>query len=280
MKQNILFLILIVAFVTLDAVEPDSLYKEKNFRMLFRANGQVTLGGYIYGHNKYSTLTPAYRSDILVYSDLLAYKNLTFDFLTGATTDIARLPESPIKMNKIRYTLSPGLRYTFRQHMVTGLFFHECFHTLSRAEDSGSTWWNAVQLGGGTKGAYHFYLIEKYRNRDFSLRNSFDLQCNMSAYVQGRSLWTGQNHHYKYDMFGLARYHAGLFHNQTFYFDLKPHFWYDTYGKVTMKIVGEVNWVILAFDNIGTIYFSHCFRDDNPYDNEATLGAVGVKVIF
>jgi hypothetical protein len=258
----------------------DTIKTSSDLKMLFRANGEVSLGFYLYGKGRYTDLNPGYRSDLLVYTDLVSFNGIIVDLLTGATTRIARLPEAPIKLDKIRYSLSPGVRYAFKKYMMTGLLFHECLHTISRNETNGSTWWNIIQIGGGTKGAYHFYLIEKYNNRDFSLRNSFDAQINAGAYLQGHSLLAGQNHHYRYETFGLVRYHLGLFRNQTFFFDLTPNVWYDTFGKFTYKLSGEINYVILAHDNIATLYFNHCFHDDNPYDNEHALGALGFKVIF
>lgn len=279
-RRELSFTLWSIVIVAASLRASDTLPAPSALKMLFKANGEVTLDFYLYGKGRYTDLNPGYRSDILIYTDLISYKGLIVDFLTGATTRIARLPEAPIRLDKIRYTLSPGVRYAFKKYMATGLLFHECLHTISRDESNGSTWWNVIQAGGGTKGAYHFYLIEKYNNRDFSLRNSFDCQINAGYYLQGHSLLIGQNHNYQYEVFGLARYHLGLFRNQTLFFDLKPHIWFDTKGKTTYMLSGEINYVILAHDNIATLYFSHCFHDDNPYDNKHALGAIGFKVIF
>jgi hypothetical protein len=259
----------------------DSVRTASDFKMLFHANGLVSLGVHLYGNPKFGDLGPGYRADFTINTEYFSYKNLIFDFLTSASTSIARLPESPVNLDKIRYTLTPELRYPFRKSLITGALFHQCIHTLSRAEDtSGSTWWNVVQLGCGTKGAYPFYFIQKYNNRDFSLRNSFDANINAGYFLHGRAPLIGHNHIYKYDISGLVRYHFGLFRNHTVFVDLTHHFWYDKNSTVTMKISAEINYVILAFDNIAAVYFNHCIVDENPYDNEFSLGAVGFKVIF
>ncbi|MBL8025676.1 MAG: hypothetical protein JNL74_04660 [Fibrobacteres bacterium] len=259
----------------------DSLRTASNFKMLFRANGLVTLGVHPYGEPKFGELGPGYRSDLAVNTEMVSYKELTFDFLTAASTSIARLPETPVKLDKIIYTLTPQLRYSFRKSLATVSLYHQCIHTLSREEKpGGSTWWNVLQGGFGTKGAYSFHLIQKYNNRDFSLRNSFDVNLNAGYYFRGDAALIGNNHNYKYDVSGLVRYHLGLFRNQTIFFDINHHFWYSMDDKVTAKISGEVNYVILAFDNIATLYYNHCFVDDNPYDNEHSLGTLGFKVIF
>jgi hypothetical protein len=272
---------LLVLFFIAGAVASDSLTNMPDVKMLFHANGQVTLGAQIYGKPRFEDLGPGYRSDIAVNTELFGYKDLIFDFLTAASTSIARLPETPVKLDKIRYTLTPELRYEFRKSLVTGSLFHECIHTLSRAEDTaGSTWWNVVQVGMGTKGAYSFYFIRRYDNRDFALRNSFDASINAGYYLHGHAALIGHNHEYAYDLSGLIRYHFGLFRNQTFFIDLTHHTWLDKNSKYTFKLTGEIDYVILAFDNIATLFYSHCFIDENPYDNENSLGTIGFKIIF
>ena len=98
--------------------------------------------------------------------------------------------------------------------------------------------------------------------------------------MHGAEPLIGHNHNYKYDVSGLIRYHFGLFRNQTIYIDVNHHFWYSTNGKWTAKLTGEIDYVVLAFDNIATLYYTHCFVDDNPYDNEFSMGAIGFKVMF
>ncbi len=279
--MKIKVLLLVNFCIVIHILASDSLTKKSDFKMLFHANGQVTLGVHLYGDPKYSDLGPGYRSDIAVNTELVKYKDLTFDFLTVASTSIARLPETPIKMDKIRYNLTPSLRYSLRKSVITGSLYHQCIHTLSREEKSdGSTWWNVLQFGFGTKGAYSYYFIQKYNNRDFSLRNSLDAMINAGYYLHGEAALIGNNHNYKYDISGLFRYHFGLFKNQTFFIDINHHLWYSKNKEITAKLSGEINYVILAFDNIATLYYNHCFIDENPYDNEYSLGAVGFKVMF
>jgi len=259
----------------------DSLTNSPDFKMLFHANGQVTLGVHLWGHPRFGDLGPGYRSDLAINTEWISYKNLIFDFLTAASTSIARLPESPVRLDKIRYTLMPDLRYPFRKTILTAALYHECIHTLSRAEDtSGSTWWNAAQVGFGTKGAYPYYFIQKYNNRDFSLRNSFDANIALGYYLRGRAPLIGHNQNYNIDVSGLLRYHFGIFRNQTIFIDLLHHVWYTRDYKISAKVSGEINYVILAFDNIATLYFNQSIIDQNPYDNEYSLGAIGIKILF
>lgn len=259
----------------------ENIKPNSDFNMHFRANGLFSIGAHLYGKPKYGDMSPGYRSDMMINIALLSYKELAFDFLTAASTSIARLPDDPIKMDKIRYTLTPTFRYSLTKSIITASLYHQCIHTISRDEnENGSTWWNAIQAGWGTKGAYCYYFIQKYNNRDFSLRNSFDITINAGYYLHGKAALIGNNHKYAYDLSGLVRYHFGIFRNRTIFIDTYYHIWYDKAKKTTVKLTGEINYVILAFDNIASVYFNHCIIDENPFDNEYSLGALGVKIIF
>jgi hypothetical protein len=255
--------------------------RASSFESVLKANGQVTFAPYIYGIHEKDGRKPGYRSDLFIYTDLFRWNRWTFNLLTANSTLIAKSEETLFTLDKIRYTLSPGFRCEFRKWIATGLLLHECIHTISRPETNGSTWWNAFQIGGGTKGAYHFYLVDKYNTRDFTLSNSIDVQANADWYLRGgSSKWIAQNHHYRADVFGLVRYHFIPFGFRYFFADFQYRFWYDDDRKITSKLALSINAVFFAKNNIATLYFTHCFRDDNPYDNENRFGSIGMKIIF
>jgi hypothetical protein len=248
---------------------------------VLRANGQATFAPYLYGEPREAGRKPGYRSDLFLYADVFRWNRWTFNLLTANSTVIAKTPETPFTLDRIRYTLSPGFRCEFKKWIVTGLMLHECIHTISRAEANGSTWWNAVQLGAGTKGSYHFFLADKYNSRDFTLGNSIDAQVNISGYLRGtNSRWIAQNHDYRADVFGLLRYHFIPFGGRYFFSDLSYHVWYGDHRKFTGKLALSLNMVFFARENLAALYFTHCFKDDNPHDNENGLGSVGMKIIF
>lgn len=279
--MKILLILLNLICIATESFASDNQKEDSDFNMHFRANGLFSIGAHLYGKPKYGDLNPGYRSDMMINIALVSYKDLAFDFLTAASTSIARLPDEPITMDKIRYTLTPTFRYSFTKSIITGSLYHQCIHTLSRAEkENGSTWWNAFQAGWGTKGAYSYYFIQKYNNRDFSLRNSFDATINAGYYLHGKAALIGNNHNYAYDLSGLLRYHFGIFRNRTIFIDANYRVWYDKSRNTTVKLTGEINYVILAFDNIASVYFNHCIIDQNPYDNEYSLGALGAKILF
>jgi hypothetical protein len=270
----LLFSALAYASIAKSAEKPD------NIGILFDASGQTTIGVHVLGKNRFQELAPGYRADFLIYTDIISYKKFVFDFLAGATTSIARLPDQPIKMDKIKYVLVPSIRYPFRKTLVNVQLLHECIHTISREETSGSAWWNSIQAGGGTKGAYHYHFIEKYNSRELSLRNSFDFKYTLGVYLHGKAELIGNNHDYIVDGTGLLRYHLGLFRNQTIFLDLSNHLWIERDRDLTSKTSVEINWVILARCNIATIFCGYCIQDDNPFDNEANLLSIGFRAIF
>jgi hypothetical protein len=51
-------------------------------------------------------------------------------------------------------------------------------------------------------------------------------------------------------------------------------------GALSSKRSFEINYIILAYDHIATLYYNHCMKDKTPYDNDSSLGAVGFKVVF
>jgi len=272
-------IILLLFIATSLDTEVHAKIKSSNF--IFKANGNVTLGRYLYGEKPKNALEPGFRSNFRVYFDIFRNNSFVLNILTANTTTIGKNDESFIDLDKIRYTLSPGFRYEHQKWILTGLFFHECIHTISRDETDGSTWWNALQIGAGTKGAYHYYLVDKYNTHDFSLSNSFDISQNFSYYLHGEeSSLIAQNHNYRFDEFGVIRYHFGSIGNKSLFLDFNHRVWLDAEKKLTSKFSIEANFIIKAKSNFASVYFRHCFHDQNPHDNEKNLGVVGLKLIF
>ena len=263
-------------------LSPDLLVgKINSSNLIFKANGQVTLGYYIYGDKPENSLEPAFRSNFKIFFDILRFNKFVLNVLIANTTTIGKNETSFIDLDKIRYTLSPGFRYEYQKWILTGMLFHECIHTISRDEDNGSTWWNAIQIGAGTRGAYHFYMVDKYNTHDFSLSNSFDIKQNLGIYSYGKeSSLVAQNHNYRYDEFGTIRYHFGSIGNKSIFLDFDHRIWIDAQNEITSKFSLKANLVIKADHNFVSIFLRHCFFDENPHDNEKGLGSIGLKIIF
>jgi len=138
-----------------------------------------------------------------------------------------------------------------------------------------------VQFGAGTKGAYHWFLIDKYNTRDITLGNSLDAQLTAGVYLRGKaSRWIAQNHNYRADLFGLLRYHFPPARNRALFADLQYHAWLSDGGSATGKLALSLNAVFYGRDNIAALYWTQVLRDRNPHDNENGLGSLGIKIIF
>ncbi len=276
-KSTFINILLILLFYSGTAV----LQEKDNFKSILAPNGKVTFARYIYGDKKQSELNPAFRADLVVYMDIFSYRNIIFNFLTSKTTSIGKTSDSPIKLDAIRYSLSPGIRMARRKTVMTLELMHECIHTISRAEENGSIYWNIVRFGMGTKGAYHFYLTDKYITNDITLRNSFDVFAEIGYYLRGDySEWTGRNHDYNYDMNGLIRYHFEPLNRINMIADFKFKLWLEDNETFISQYFFTLNYVLRARNNIAVIYFRHCIQDDNPHDNFNRLGSIGLKLVF
>lgn len=194
-------------------------------------------------------------------------------------------PDSTIfRLDRIRYTLTPGYRYEFDDWLISGLLLHECIHSVSRDESHGSVWWNSFQIGLGSKGAYQMHLVEKYKDRKLDLRNRVDAQINVGAFLYGReSVWLAQNHDYRYEEFGLLGYHMGRWGSRGqwgLFLDIPQHFWIAADKRHEAKVSPTLNLFLIGKINIASLFYTWHVHDSSTHDNEEGLGLAGFKIVF
>jgi hypothetical protein len=252
-----------------------------DFEVLMRTHGQITFAPYVNGQNQKEDFFPGYRSEFFTYVDFFSWKGLISNWLIANTTLIERPDSTIFRLDKIRYTLTPGYRYEFDRWMISGLLLHECIHTVSRDEEKGSVWWNSFQFGMGSKGAYPLYVVSKYKDAHLDLKNSFDAQMNIGVFLYGQSsVWLAQNHHYRYEQFGLLRYHVGRWRNWGVFLDLPEHAWITSKNKLEIKWSPTINLFLLGKVNVASLYYTYHIYDTNTHDNESGLGLLGFKIVF
>jgi hypothetical protein len=145
----------------------------------------------------------------------------------------------------------------------------------------GSLWWNSFQIGFGSTGAYPFYLVEKYQKGHLDLRHSVDAQINFGAFLHGReSVWLAQNHNYRYEEFGLLRYHLGRMGRWGLYVDLPQHLWLNADNDFKHKLSPTINLFLMGRVNIASLFYTYHIFDNSSYDNEQGLGLLGFKIVF
>ena len=277
LKNNMISAVIFVIVLLLVSVQNVS---GGTVSLLLQPSGQVSFAPTLFGQNKFSDLEPGYRTDLFVYMDLFKYDQWIFSFYTSNTTLISRDASTLFTLDRIRYTLAPGFRHVFRKWVASGMLFHECIHTISRPEKNGSVYWNTIRIGTGTKGAYHFYLVDKYMTRDFTLRNSIDVRLDVDFYLRGDAFsLIAQNHQYRLGSSELIRYHFDFLKRQ-FFADCAHRFWLEDDSIWTQKLSAALNWVLPGRKKLATFFFQYTLFDDNPYDNEDTLGVVGFRMVF
>jgi hypothetical protein len=253
----------------------------RDFEVLMLTHGQITFAPYVNGRTPQKDFFPGYRSDFFTYVDFFSWKGFVSNWLIANTTLIARPDSTIFRLDRIRYTLTPGYRYEFDKWLISGLLLHECIHTVSREEEKGSVWWNSFEIGFGSKGAYPQYLVEKYKNAHLDLRNSLDAQVNFGAFLHGReSVWLAQNSDYRYEEFGLLRYHLGRWGCWGVFVDLPQHLWVTAENRLENKISPTVNLFLLGKVNIASLFYTYHIYDTNTHDNESGLGLLGFKIVF
>jgi hypothetical protein len=269
------------------AVSPVVDWVTRDFEVLMQTNGQITFAPYVNGGSPRNDFNPGYRTEFFTYVDFFSWKGLISNWLIANTTIIERSDTSAFRLNRIRYTLTPGYRYEFDTWQISGLLLHECIHAIGEFEPDGSIWWNSFRFGFGSKGAYPQFLAERYRKlrepRDpFEHPGSrWDYQLNVGAFLYGpNSIWIAQNSDYRYSQDGLFRYHVGRWGRWGSYLDVNENFWLREGGVTEQKWSASANLLLVGRSNIVGLYYTYVLFDDNNIDNEDKLGSLGFKIVF
>jgi len=253
----------------------------KDFDILMRTSGRVDFSANVAGKARSQDLPPGYRSDFYLWVDFFRWKGLTSNWLIGNTTVISRNDSTAFQLSRIRYILTPGYRYEFEDWQISGLLLHECVHTVSRPEANGAVWWNSAQIGFGSKGAYHDHFVEQYRKDQGFPAMRLDGRLDVGQFLYGQqSVWIGQNHDFRQELFGLGRLRLGSIGPLGFFEDVAPHFWRRANGNVVQKWDLSSHIYLLGTHNIAGTFVRWIPLDQNPIDNEENLVQVGVDIVF
>jgi len=253
----------------------------RDFDVLMATSGRIDFAVDGMGRPRNTTLPPGYRSDFHVWVDFFRWKGFISNWLIGNTTVISRNDSTAFQLSHIRYVLTPGYRYEFDTWQISGLLLHECVHALSRPEANGAVWWNSFQIGAGTKGAYHDHFVEAYREARAFPGLKFDGRIDVGQFLYGQqSVWIGQNHDFRQELFGLGRLRLGSIGPFGFFQDVEPHFWRAATGRIDQKWAVSSHMYLLGKHNVAGGYLRWVPLDNNPHDNEDGLGQVGFEIVF
>lgn len=253
----------------------------RDFDVLMATSGKVDFAVNGFGTPRNTNLPPGYRSDFHAYVDFFRWKGFTSNWLIGNTTVISRNDSTAFQLSHIRYVLTPGYRYEFEDWQISGLLLHECVHSVSRPEENGAVWWNSAQIGFGSKGAYHNHFVDAYRRVGAFPALKLDARIDFGQFLYGpRSVWIGQNHDFRQELFGRVRLRLGSIGPFGFFQDLEPHVWRAADGRIDQKWMLSSHMYLLGKHNIAGGYLRWVPLDNNPHDNEDGLGQIGFEIVF
>ncbi len=246
------------------------------------SHGYIGFAAHVHGFNKTNSVNPGYRAEFMAITDIFQIDRLYLGLLVGNRTLIQSSEEvGQFRLDKIKYTLSPNLRYELDDWMVRCVFHHDAFHHISSANLSGPVWLNSVQLSIGTKGAYYLYLHEQYRRVKNQFINAWDAHITGGVFLHGEeSIWLAKNHNYKYELFSRFRYHIAAFHNWAYWVGLEYNIWQTRSYEFENRAVLRMNLFRKGLSNFVGIYYLYFLQDSYSLDNEDQLGALGVQIIF
>ncbi len=253
----------------------------KDFQVLMRTHGEVSFAPYVQGEFEKFEVNPGYRSNFHAYVDFFEWKGFISNWLIANTTIIENNPETGLTLDKIKYTLTPGYRIEFKEHLISGLLLHECIHTISKPEKEGAVWWNSFQIGFGSNGAYPRFLLDTYRRGSKQRFPDFDYSFNVGAFLYGdQSKWIQQNHDYRYEYFHKMRLHLGKIKSWGFYSDYDHHTWRNSREQFQNKMSIDFNILLNGIENLASVFYKYTFYDTFSKDNQDGLGAMGFKIVF
>ncbi|MFC1541405.1 hypothetical protein ACFL50_03015 [Candidatus Latescibacterota bacterium] len=244
-------------------------------------HGHITLAPYVHGFDTSAQKIPSYRSEFITYVDYFSAGSFIVTSLFGTTTMISDNKQYGMRLERIRYTLTPGFRYEFPKWFIKGSLHHECIHTISRPEINGSTWWNSFQIGAGTKGSSFLYLKEEYKNVRNSFLNTWDAQINVGSILPSkRTLFSGQNHDYSFEVFSQIRYQLGSFLRWAYFAGLRQNTWVKTDNSTEQQIAITLNIFKRDTVNFAGIFYTYNIYDTFSLDNADGMGSFGFKIIY
>lgn len=255
--------------------------------VLVQTHGYMSIAPYLHGTVASQGITPTYRSDYMAFVDILEWRGFRFNYLLGNSTILGTSSTERIRLDRIRYMLSPGFRYEFGNWQIRGRYQHECLHTIDRPEieypgfTRGSIWWNSYQIGIGSKGSSHIHLRKKYLEPGNRFINAWDGQVNVGKYVPpAGTANTGRSHNFHSELFSNLRYHIGMFNDWAAFVNLGQHLWRKTDDTYEQRWTLTVNLFRRGKDKFAGIYYTYVIRDTFSPDNENKTGAIGLKILL
>ncbi|MCF7796561.1 MAG: hypothetical protein K9N11_03025 [Lentisphaeria bacterium] len=251
-------------------------------QFLMETHGYMGIVGHLHGFDKTNSENPGYRAEFLTQTDFFRFKSLYCGLLIGnRTIMISPNVGSEFRLDRIKYVLSPVLRYEFSDWILQTTFDHEAFHQISAVNEQGPIWLNAVQVSAGTKGSYYFYIRNEYQNISNRFLNKVDTYLTLGYFLRGKeSMWIAKNHTYAALVSSRVRYHIGAFHRWAYWISVEYDLWQLQSHQYEDRITLKYNMFRKGLGKFVGFYYTYVVRDNYSLDNEGQLGALGVQIFF
>ncbi|OIO56377.1 MAG: hypothetical protein AUJ47_13075 [Candidatus Marinimicrobia bacterium CG1_02_48_14] len=250
--------------------------------LLMDTHGYMNILGHVSGFEKTNSMNPGYRFEFLALTDIYQFNALYCGLLLGNRTMIMS-PKAggEFRLDQIKYTLSPVLRYEFKQWMVQTSYHHEAFRRISAPNLTGPVWLNSLQLSAGTKGSYYLYLREEYQRASNRFISDVDANLTVSYFLHGKeSIWVAKNHNYAYQMNSRVRYHIATFYEWAYWTSAEFSVWQLQDQTYEDRLALRFNIFRKGLGKFVGFYYSYTVKDSYTLDNESHLGALGVQIFF
>lgn len=255
--------------------------KDLSGHLLMYSHGYIAFAPYINGKVTGEGFWPGYRADFTTNIDLFQIGHSIVYGTVGNTTLISVSETDIFTLNKIRYNLSANVRYEFENLLLKGSLYRGSIHKIGAFEEGTPIWWNSIQLGVGTPGAYYLYLRDEYKMRENTLINSWDAQINIGTFINPTgNAFSGINHHYKYELFSLLRYQIGVYNKWASFIGVNHNIWLLRDSSTEYKISATINLFRKGVVNFAGFYYTYVFYDSYTPDNEHKMGSLGLRIIF
>ena len=254
--------------------------------LTMRTHGYLSFQNYIQAQTKKDELYRGYRPELMVNINFLRWNQFYLDGLLGNMLMMTHPDSALWAVDRIHYVLNPGFRIEFKSWLIRGALSHDCFHRINQYDiplpglGRGSIWWNAYQIGIGSKGAYHLYPKNLFK-KSTSLLDTWDGQINYGYYIPAENtISTGQGQTYRHEVFSQLRYNLGIHQNWAACISLHQHLWTTAAKSVEHTINLDIH--LFNQGNLGLIgiFYSYTFYDTFRLDNQDALGAIGIKIVY
>lgn len=260
---------------------------DAGWSMELNATGELGFQYYLTQDNRYKNKEPKY-GDLLPGSRLLlslghearVTQEARLFFDVDGQVLAARLDTAFFKMDRIRYALAAGARYSLSwSHWASLTILHDCIHAIDRRTlNDGSAFWTLVRLDLASAGIDELRLGNP-TGRYF--RQGLDYSVGVGKFLD-QSLAKYASHQNDYSRYAetVLRYSLAWGSWGLAYADWRQEFWDTRKGPLQYKGLTQVGVAVPGVRNgKAIINAGYSYLDQMRFDNEHSLWSIGLRLM-